>query len=349
MNSTPDRSPHSANYAVMLPCAPEQFQEFITGLLGKPQTISQQMQGSFEMSLADFTTFHHLICQRVNQQNHATLIQMTVQIGFDDGSSVLLNSFDDFSVFHEIRPVVSSRINLSWIFLIQFPDRKFPERQTIDVSFNTNAEAQISYYESEDIFLKVLKSAPGPYVGFRIQHTARTWGADIQSMLENHLNSVLQKDRPERTYIKKHSDKISLFVFFAILITAFWIVFSTGSDLLSRDSKAITSISGETVPVIEKLDFLIKYTSSSLWPKYLLTSSAYLVTAFAFAIVVGFSIDSGANGYRPSFILLSQVAEKERVAALKKYERGWLKFLISIVVSVVAGVFSNILFALYWS
>jgi hypothetical protein len=51
-------------YAVILPCEPEDFREFISGLLGKPQTITKHIPGPFELTRHDIEDFYHLVVQR---------------------------------------------------------------------------------------------------------------------------------------------------------------------------------------------------------------------------------------------------------------------------------------------
>jgi hypothetical protein len=82
---------------MLLPCAPDQFGDFVAGLLGKPQTIERSIKGPFVVTKDDIENLHHLIEQRVSSQNERTLIQFTCRIVYDDDSSVLLNSFPDFN------------------------------------------------------------------------------------------------------------------------------------------------------------------------------------------------------------------------------------------------------------
>ena len=116
-------------YTVTLPFPPEAFREFISGLLGQPQTLERRFLGTFELSRPDVETIFHLVDQRVKQQNEASLIQFTIKIIYDDNSSVLLNSIDDFVRYTEVRPVVSVAAHLSWTYLIKFQDRAVPEKQ----------------------------------------------------------------------------------------------------------------------------------------------------------------------------------------------------------------------------
>src|SRR5712691_8863385 len=121
-------------FAVMIPCAQEDFAKFISGLLGKRQTLSRLHRAPFDVSRKEIENTYHLVHQRVTQQNEASLVQFTVRIVYDDDSSVLLNSFDDFLHYNEIRPLASIGAHLSWTYLIRFPDRKSPEKQEIEVS-----------------------------------------------------------------------------------------------------------------------------------------------------------------------------------------------------------------------
>jgi hypothetical protein len=80
----------SSRGAVVLPCEPDQFRDFIAGLLGRPQTIERALGGSLEVGRSEIESLYHLVEQRVSSQNEATLIQFTVRIVYDDNSSVLL-------------------------------------------------------------------------------------------------------------------------------------------------------------------------------------------------------------------------------------------------------------------
>ncbi|ARU48033.1 hypothetical protein [Sulfurospirillum diekertiae] len=108
------------NFAVTLPCNPNDFGAFISGLLGKPQTIEKAFRGTFEVSKDDIINTFYLIEQRIQQQNDAQLVQFTVKILYNDDTSVLLNSIADFEHYTEVRPLESIGVALSWTYLIKF-------------------------------------------------------------------------------------------------------------------------------------------------------------------------------------------------------------------------------------
>ncbi len=59
--------------AVILPCEPSQFREFIADLLGQPQTVERALYGRFEVDRANIENLFHLIDQRISSQNDGHL------------------------------------------------------------------------------------------------------------------------------------------------------------------------------------------------------------------------------------------------------------------------------------
>lgn len=121
-------------YSVILPCTQEDFGNFVSGLLGQSQTIERIFRGTFEIGRQEIENTYHLLDQRICQQNEATLVQFTAKVVYHDASSILLNSLDDFLRYVEVRPLVSTSLHLSWTYLIRFRDKRFPEKQQIEMS-----------------------------------------------------------------------------------------------------------------------------------------------------------------------------------------------------------------------
>jgi hypothetical protein len=122
---------------VVLPCPPDQFRDFIAGLLGRAQTIETTIAGPFEVTKHSVENLFHLLAQRLSSQNEATLVQFTARIVYDDNSSVLLNSLEDFLSYNEVKPLISVGLHLSWTYLIKFQNKPFPEKQIVQISFDT--------------------------------------------------------------------------------------------------------------------------------------------------------------------------------------------------------------------
>jgi hypothetical protein len=177
--------------SVVLPCPPDQFREFIAGLLGRPQTIEGSIAGPFEVTKQDAENLYHLIEQRVASQNESTLIQFTARVSYDNHSSVLLNSLQEFLSYNEVKPLTSSALHLSWTYLIKFPTKAFPEKQVIQVTFGSGETRRPAFVPYE-LFELAVEQWPGGGMTLRIEHTDRTWGTDIEALIRGHLQ-LLQK------------------------------------------------------------------------------------------------------------------------------------------------------------
>ena len=158
---------------VVLPCPPDQFRDFIAGLLGRAQTIETIVDGPFEVTKDSIENLFHLLQQRVSSQNEATLVQFTTRIVYNDNSSALLNSLQDFLAYNEVRPLISIGLHLSWTYLIKFQNKPFPEKQLVQVSFDT-AECTVPFQSVGALQLRYRQPCP---ITLRIEHTDRTWGA----------------------------------------------------------------------------------------------------------------------------------------------------------------------------
>lgn len=157
---------------VVLPCPPDQFRDFIAGLLGRAQTIESVVDGPFEVDKHSVENLFHLIQQRIGSQNEATLVQFTSRVIYNDNSSVLLNSLESFLTYNEVKPLISVGLHLSWTYLIKFQNKPFPEKQGIVISFDTTGRS-MSFQGVGALQLVYRDASP---VKLRIEHTDRTWG-----------------------------------------------------------------------------------------------------------------------------------------------------------------------------
>jgi hypothetical protein len=129
------RQPEEHNYGVVLPCSPEMFSDFISRLLGKPQTISGYVRGFFEINRDDIANMFYLLDQRISQQNDAHLIQFSILIVYNDDTTVLINSIDEFVKYAEVRPRESIGFQLSWTYLIKFIEEMFQRSRQLRFLF----------------------------------------------------------------------------------------------------------------------------------------------------------------------------------------------------------------------
>lgn len=337
-------------FSIALPCSTEDFGNFIGSLLGKPQTISGAERGAFELRKDDIVNSYHLVVQRVQQQNEAQLVQFTVKLIFDDNSSVLLNSLDDFLSYSEVRPVVVTQVHLSWSFIVKFRDKSYPEKQEIDLAFLTTAPGAIAIGESENAALvPIARLVVGGHIVFRIRHTARTWGADIESLLKGHAKHLILPQTPAREFVQSHSGKIGVFVALCFFVGTIVACLVTADRLAAEQLKLISGLMQTPNAIDLKLNKMLTMAADGFWGKYFFSVFVFVIFALIVSIVLGFWSENMADTRRPSYILLTKKSEQYKAEEDRRYQFRWLSFLGSILVSIATGIVSSILFAKYWA
>jgi len=337
-------------YAIALPCSPEDFGSFIGSLLGKPQTIANAEHGAFEIHKDDIVNSYHLVVQRVQQQNEGQLIQFTVRLVFDDDSSVLLSSLDEFLAYAEVRPVVPTQAHLSWSFIVKFRDRNHPEKQEIDLSFLTSSYGAIAFGENNEIaIIPMTRIISGGHIAFRIRHTARTWGADIESLLTGHAKHLLLPQRPIREFVRKHSGKIALTVALVFFLSTVSACLFAADRIADEQLRLLAGLLKSPNAADLKLNQLLKMTAEGFWGKYFFSVFVFVIVSFIAAILLAYWAGASADTQRPSYLLLTKKSEQHKVEHDNRYRFSWLSFLGSLAVGIVTGVTSNILFTRYWT
>jgi hypothetical protein len=345
-----EKQQQQQQFAISLPCEPENFSAFISSLLGKPQTISKVYSGSFEILHQDIESVSHLVGQRVKQQNQANLIQFTIRLVFDDDSTVLLNSLDDFKSYTEVRPLIVTQAHLSWSFLVKFQDRKHPEKQVIETSFITRASGGIPIFDSEDSpVIPLSRFIGGGYISFRIEHTARTWGADIESLLSGHIKHILLPESKSRAFVRKHSGFISTFLAVTFFVCSIVACFYSAGKISQEQLALLKPIIADSSNIGLKLNSLLELTASGFWGKFFFSVFVFTIFSLFAAIFLGIWAETSGDARKPSYILLTKKSEQYKVQADAKYGRKWMSFISSIAVGVVTGVVGNIIFTWYWT
>lgn len=336
-------------YRIILPCAPEHFKGFIAGLLGTPQTIEGIVYGPFDISKGDVEDLYHLIEQRIAQQNEATLLQFSIRVVYDDSTSVLIDGLPSFLAYNEVRPVASIGAHLAWDLLVRFPNRDVPERQQIEVTFATYP---ILYDEDREIRIGRLKTKPGwGQMRLRIKHTARTWGADIESLLTGHLKGLVRSEPLYRQLIQRYSLEIAAGVGITFFLSSVVCSLLAINQFL-RNRMILAKSLGQLNPAdpataSRKVDYLIEVLEAGMWPRFFYYIGCLLVVSFVLAIVFTAWTNTSAEAQKPSYVEFSKHAKKVRQALEWQYNGKFRSFLWAVIFALVTGVAGNWLFSAY--
>lgn len=344
------------NHSVVLPCAPDEFAEFIGDLLGKPQVIRRAIPGAFDIQFADIESLYHLIQHRLAEQNNARLLQFSATFSYSDQSSVLINGFDEFRRYSEVKNVETVNLTCSFDYLIQFTNRSHPERQTIDVSFNNGVRGLLDEDDSLPFYVFGPRSVSARSVIFlRIKHTARSWGADLESLLAEHLKGLIRVEAPVKRFLRKHNSALGLPFGLIVLLGGFFAAASLSTYLNgARTAEAVrvlksihdagsASYLGIPVLISQQLDQAAPW-SPVLRIIIILTSSVLAILAWVF---VSGELDSPY----PSFLTFTKADESRRAPLLKRQQRSiWLAFgtaAASVAYSIIANYLSPLLAAMF--
>ncbi|WP_026602684.1 hypothetical protein [Methylomonas sp. 11b] len=349
MNQPLQADNSNSKYVIALPCEPENFASFIGSLLGKPQTIATSERGSFEIRREDIVNSYHLLVQRVQQQNEGQLLQFTVRLVFNDDSSVLLNSLDEFLSYSEVRPVFPTQAHLSWAFIVKFQDRSHPEKQDIDLSFLTNGSGAFLTGDDVEIeFVSMRGLSRGGLIAFRIRHTARTWGADIESLLSGHAKHLLLPEAPARKFVRRNSGKLAALLAVTFFVASIAACLVTANHLATEQLKAVSGLIQSTNALDLKLNRILEMNAEGFWGKYFFSVMIFIVFSLISAVALAVWTETSADTVRPSHLLLTKKAEQNKIELESRYRVRWLSFLGSVGVSIATGIVSNILFTHYW-
>lgn len=343
----------SKELGIILPCDTAHFGQFVSGLLGKPQTIEKSLHGVFEINADDVTNTFHLVNQRINQQNEATLIQFTVKVFYDDDSSVLINSLEDFQAYTEVRPLISTGVSLSWSYLVKFKNKDVPERQNIDLSFRSGSnDVGGTIIEDGVIISRGFRRWQHSGVVMRIEHTERTWGIDIESLLTGHVKSLIKSPDSGKSKIYKNSGVIGFITGVLFFIGAIAGSIYTSSKFIESYIEKLKLMTEKEVIqsdlLLSKIDFLIEIISTGAWPKFIFAVVAFVILSGIASIFIGIYVSEKANNSPSSFVLLSKSSMENKVKVEKSLTKGWQSFWVSILSSIAAGLISNYIFAYYF-
>jgi hypothetical protein len=329
------------NGYLTLPFNENQFKDFVTGLLGKPQTLTKKVSGNFEIYLKDLQNFHDLINQRITQQNNGHLIQLRTKIYFSDQSSVMLSSYDELLTYNEVKPVESVAAKMNWTYLIQFADKTVPEKQEIELNFITFPFQRII---AEDDDIPVVFYSAGE-IGILIQHTARSWAYDMEALLMNQINSIIKEESKIIRIIRRNYSTIgivSALIFFLISLIGIYINIQSFNESELVNVQEFIKSSNQNID--KKINYILDYVARNEQNFYFIKSLSFIVLSAIIAIFLGVWVASLANIRRYSFVILTRksVETKEKMDIKRKKKTLW--FIFSLIISLISGIISNYLF-----
>ncbi|WP_042168049.1 hypothetical protein [Paenibacillus gorillae] len=324
---------------VKLPIHHEALRGFVSSLLGRPQTVEQLFKNPFTLEINNILNLYHSLEQRV-RQNPAQQLDFKTIITYEDDSSVTLGSIEELRTYNGIRPLVITRLNLYWSYLIHFADKESPEKQEIEIVFVSD---YIIPKERPNNFLTFKNVGKIQYI---IRYTDRTWGSDIQNLLSNQIKPLLEEENKFYAFLRKYQSPItflcSIFLFVIILIGCI----STANRYSVYSIKKIKNIIGSSSDLHVKLDKISEYIASGDWLQFNLIVTVILIAGVFLSIMAGILFDSILDkvSLNESFICLNDQTKKFKEKSRRSSRNNVIKFITSFLISVSCGVIGNYIF-----
>lgn len=308
-------------YYVVLPCEVKDFRSFVSGLLGKPQELRGEIEGTFRIGHPQISNLYHLLEQRMAKQNDASLVHFAITIYYDDGHSVVHNNVADFERYHPTAPCHPTAAVISATYLIKFRGHDSPEKQEIEVVF------------AKDPQYKDRGNGPRWFSGalfeYRILHTERTWATDIAGLITNHASTVLSKLTGLRKFFHRYMDELVIYGSIAVFLLSVF-AWTTAALSLIRPLNL-----GDASQIRGLLEFCIR----SVGAFAVLGCTMYVLKTY---------VDSTSFYRRISFISLTE-HDQEHLKELEKGQFfGFLRYCGVWFVSLASGVISNVLYSKNW-
>lgn len=326
---------------VKIPIKKKDFGDFVTNLLGQPETIDWSHSGTFDIRFDWLIHLHHLIDQRVTQQNHSSLVDFSAVIKYKKGPERRLNDIDSFLHFNEAKKVLTKSVKLTWTYLVSFPNKHAPEKQEISVQFSTDSTVNLMM-GSARVTRRETEGRGDVYCS--ISYTERTWGDDIESMIEKEIDSIIEKTK----WYRQVADFVLLMFFMGFFISG--LVLPDYIDKTIQEQNIAAIFTGyipegggiDSLKDSEKLDLIVrildpssKVHSVEIWFRIVSFLGGVALAALTMAIIM---IE------KPSFIVITSTDDERRQKIRKAKTKKIVARVISFSLAISAGVAGNYLY-----
>ncbi|NEN92477.1 MAG: hypothetical protein F6K48_27685 [Okeania sp. SIO3H1] len=316
----------------------EAFQEFVVSLLGKPDSVDGYVEGAFEIDFGGFEQLHQIIDDRITKQNQSLLTQFTAKLFFNDNSSFSFSSINSFQEYKERRNLICTGFIFTWVYLVEFRDKKAPEKQEISVS-------------SEEKWYYFFGGAK-PTISYSVKCTNKVWGIEIARLIRNCTIGFIKTNVPLAGFRRKAIENSGVVIIFSFILVfslsfVFLWIYSQGRLTSCRSfSDQIGQFVGGSIPLGEKVDFLINFFNACQETTFkddtivLFFVLIFFLPSFILSLLISALILWLIKLPTYRFLLFTEASKKEREKYFTRISiiSWWRNFLL---ITVGVGAFLN--------
>lgn len=331
--------PKSGEGTLSLSFTKDQFGTFFDSLLGKQQTLDKVFDtGRFILTPEHIQSLDSVLGARVSAQNRGALVAFSVQLFFQDNSSTRINSLADLISHRIINNTECNGLEVSWTYLIHFPNKTAPEKQTIELSANVSPEG-IPRMISQGRAVPAVMFGPCVYV--RVSHTDRTWGTDIRQWLTGEIEPWMIPHKGLAKKLSDYSEWIARGIMGLILVIIAITILIAANRL-----EAMTPLLIQSAGSSSTLDMSSIILSHGIWSRFTIAAIIYFLVAGVVSKWIGEHVEYSMPASPKSFLLFSDASHRAKDEYTGKRRRRWRRLVIEIAVALICNLIASIIFVI---
>lgn len=295
----------------------EHLKDFVSGLLGEPQSIEKIFTIPFRADHNYFINLINLIKQKLERQNDYAIVSFQATVKFQDNLKRKINSIEAFEAFVEDSNAISTGLVLKIGMLVQFPKKEIPEKQEIDIYFMAPVDRKED--GPKDIFDLAFGYKPiSGIVNVEIKHTERTWADDMLTVIEKSFNDIWMKEPRYKAFLRplfKAQVMLNFSLLTSILILIVMIMNKMSSEN-SQYSEYLGVLDGRPLDLENlhlKVDFIANNVMHTPEYSYIPDFSFYGFSLIMFIFIMFFVFMKILKEFfnpSKSFVILSKKTER---------------------------------------
>ncbi|MGK7958463.1 MAG: hypothetical protein AB4063_24875 [Crocosphaera sp.] len=317
------------------------------------------MPGVFIINQEGIGRLYDQIVLWVDENYHKEPVNFMLTLTFEDDSSDTIHGIYEMYSYSEYNKLICKKLDLTWIYWIQFPGKNFPEKQEILLSFdseclppknNKTETPEMIFNELDYDDLSYL--IPGSII-LKIDHSNDIFYQRIKSLLITECDSFLNEVPKDLHFFEEISKQSMMVSFFeAGLFTIF--VFTSTQEILESDRKEVLNFEGVKS---SSEQFSIWLESLSIFNNFFdynqnLVHFLFLPVIFGifcFMIFFLYQLNKRAlpDLYRRSFIRLTDSSEKDYNLCKNNRNPGIWGVVSCIVMGAIGSLVASAILALF--
>ncbi|MEE5045510.1 hypothetical protein V2J81_19305 [Pseudomonas alliivorans] len=335
-------SENSDESYIQVPIKKVDFGDFITNLLGQPETIHSGTDDTFIVTHEWLVHVHHLLEQRIKLQANSSLVDFSATIKYEEAPSRKITTANGFIHFNETLSASTASIMIAWTYLVFFPNKPSPEKQEITLRISTS---HTSLLDMDTPYIPRMISKEG-FISLTVAHTERTWGDDIIALLNREIKAIAIP----KSLISRCKEFALPFLAGLLFLAGLFLPDIIEQLLRQKETASLllnfypANGSIDKLSVDEKLNIVLNLLN----PENQLTKVSPIYKAISITIGAGLAFLSLTwfESSAKSYILITRKDSKEKLAFEEKEKLAFKKKIFSFVIAILAGISGNL--GYYW-